>query len=268
MLSRLALRLAAMEALAPSSLLETGGGMTLVGRHVYDSRQMLIDGLDETLENQPVICVYTEEVEGLPYMGNKIALELFSVSLVVEMTIVSKSTIGVQDAEHNFATIGEINVPLMESVHEGILDVLEAQVMRRLVLKADCDDAKQLFHSIAIEVVALQSYPLRDNARSARLAGRTLSIKCRILPDDWPEASLTPVVREGFDLLPNPLQKVARFLPEQSSGYQLCKEIVPLIQGQGTLTGLAEASAFVGLNRVATANNNDAAVHIVFPTQS
>ena len=101
-LARLALRLAAVEALCPAAALAAspaGPFPTVAGDRVYDSRIDLIaaaEGTDDLaaalaeIENKPILVVYTEEQGTTPYGEVKYPAGEEIVTLVIEAMIASR----------------------------------------------------------------------------------------------------------------------------------------------------------------------------------
>ena len=212
MLSRLALRLAAVEALAPTAALTTGLWPTVAAGRVFDSRQTPLDGLVDE-EARPLIVVYTEGAEARPFGDGKTRPDHIVCDLVVELMLIVKGAVELQRPDGTVVTEGAVGTPIMERQHEALLDLLEAQVTRRLRGEVDVDTDTLRFRAVAKEIGAITSVPQRDETRTERLAARTLVFSCRIPADAWPaQGALAGVAR-----LPEPLASVYAGLPAGSS---------------------------------------------------
>jgi hypothetical protein len=242
MLSRLALRLAAVEALAPYAVHATGAFPTIAGARVFDSRQDPVDALD-AIEGQPILIVYTEQGLGSPYPhGRQMAHSgEYTIDLTIEAMIAARAVVEVQNEDGSTSSYGTLEAPIMEREHEALLDLLEATVMRRLVHPTDAGDpAVALFRGVGWELRHAETVPLRDPSRTVRLAARTILLRFQIPADGWPEPALVYVPPAGLDRLPEPLRRVAKALDPASSGAQLCAKLAGLIADPAPLTALRD----------------------------
>lgn len=218
MLAYTALRLAAIEALT---------GATIAGDRVYDSRQFPLDAVDASLlDAGPSLCVYTEEGDGAPYGSGRINPSDTHVWLVIEVVVVAAGAFQVMMPDGSVTMTEGGTVPITDRAHEGAVDVLAAQVRRRLSVDAalDQDAAAALFRSAHKGVIQSHDVPQRSADKAARLAGRTLRYRVHLSCDRWPA---TP----GSGVLPEPLASIASGLTLSSS--------LALVE---TLTGYAPPS--------------------------
>jgi hypothetical protein len=242
MLSRLALRLAAVEALSPYAALATGAFPTIAGARVFDSRQDPVDVLDE-IDGKPILVVYTEQGIGMPYPhGRHMAgSQQYTIDLTIEAMIAAKGVVEVIGEDGQTLELGTLETPIMEREHEALLDLLEAGVMRRLATSTDVGDpAVQLFRGVGWELRHAETVPLRDATRTVRIAARTILLRYQIPADGWPTPALDYVPATGLARLPDPLRKVALALDPASSGAALCAKLAAMIPDPAPLTRLVE----------------------------
>jgi len=263
MLSRVALRLAAIEALAPYARLASGPWPTIAGPRVYDSRQDPIDGLDE-IEVRPVISVYTEETAAEPYASGRSQPDHVTIDLVVELMMLVKGSVTLTLPDGSTVTEGTADAPISERAHEGLLDLLEATVRRRLEGRFDFDAQTELFRKVCKQIPHIGSVPQRDSSRTVRLAARTVVFRCVVPADKWPAPSLTPAAATGLDRLPEPLRTVAYGLPAGSSGRALCTRIATWLVDPAALTPLLLAELNLGLDRLPNATTVDQRAEVQF----
>lgn len=255
-MSRIALRLAAIEALCPSLLVSAGPWPTIAGNNVYDSRIELLESdekLASDLENVPVVIVYTEQDRTStidPSVNTPADVRLCHLS--VELMIASTGEIEIEQADGTKQTIGAITPPVTDRQHEALLDLLEGQVTR-LLGKRDGEDrlaSSKLFNQVAMEVRGIDSEPKRSADGATRLAARTVTFQIKMKSEKWPlDLAAGQNAPAGFNLLPEPLRTVANGLDPNSTGYRLCQSLVSLVHVPALRTPLQEVHAFLGMGR-------------------
>jgi len=247
-LSRLALRLAAVEALRPSATGSAGPFPTLAGPRVYDSRLDVIDTLSD-IDAKPMLLVYTEEQNNKPY-GNAVHRPDESiVTLVVEISVALRGEVEIAHPDGTTETVNTVETPLTDREHEALLDVLEATVRRVFDRNATVASAA-LFFLVAMEVRAIESEPLRDADKTTRLAARTLKFTVKVVGDRWPVPTLPPSpAATGLARLPEPLASVARAVPSTSSAGALLARVAAWLPDPDGLTPLAAINPSVALDR-------------------
>ena len=254
-LSRLALRLAAYEALCPYASVAAsppGPWPTLAGAEVFDSRVDPVASEDawnaflKAIENQPLIILYTEEQETSPVEGDYPA-DKEIVELVAELMIAATGPLAVEQPGGGTTTIGALGAPLTDRQHEATLDLLEAQV--RYVLDPQGYAATAAtYRKVARELHHVHSVPQRDADKAARIAARTLKFRLRVAATAWPLQPSAPPA-SGLALLPQPLQGVAQALDPASSGALLCAELAGLVAQPAALTPLSDIRVLANLDR-------------------
>lgn len=247
-LHRLALRLAAVEALCPAAYEATGPYPTLAGSLVYDSRQVPIDQLAPD-KPRPVLLVYTEEDKGTPWGSGRHRPDEVLVTLVVEALIAARGTVLIDLPDGSTDTVGVADVGPTDPEHEALLDVLEAQVRYILDARQPAPSAA-LYRRIAMEVRSVESVPLRDAEKTTRLAFRTISFSVQVKTTEWP----APGQPAG---LPEPLRTVAEALPEGSYGRRICDRVAGLVPTPPGLVPLEAVDIFAGIGRMPTAEDYD-----------
>lgn len=269
-LARLALRLAAVEALCPSALATSGPWPTLAGANVYDSRIDLIEGdadrLDE-LEGSPIVIVYTEDDELAPYGEAKYPAQEQIVHLAVQILIAAKGAVEVENASGQTETFGAVVAPVTDRQHEALLDMLESMVRRVLGKRTgeDMPPSARIYDRVAMEVRHIDSVPQRSADRATRYAARTVTFRLKIKAESWPSVDRQP---SGIDLLPEPLRGVAKALDPASTGYALCQSLIALAPSPPTRTPMATIRAFLGMGRTPTQESgvdSDIEAQVPFP---
>jgi hypothetical protein len=263
MLARVALRLAAVEALAPYAALVSGPWKTIAGGRVYDSRQDPIDGLDE-FEARPVISIYTEEMTAEPYGSGLSRPDHVTVDLVCELMMLTKGSVQLTLPDGSIVTEGTADMPISERAHEALLDLLEATVRRRLEARHDFDAQTELFRRVCKEIRQISSVPQRDSTRTVRLAARTVTFRCVVAADRWPDPALAPQAASGLDRLPEPLRAVALAMPAGSSARAVCERLASLLADPAALTPLALIDLGIGLDRLPDAKTVDQRAKVTF----
>lgn len=261
-LSRLALRLAAVEALCPAASLVSGRYPTLAGSRVYDSRMDAIDALAEDQQGHPIIVVYTEQSRAVPYAGGKLGSKEHFVDLVIEAGIAVACTIKTIAADGTETEQGDIDFPVTDRQTEAALDLHEAMIRRVFDKRAANPDS--LFFKVAMDVQSIESDPLRDADKTTRLALRTIRLECKVKAEAWPEPSLAPVALTELDRLPEPLRSVALGLPN-GVARTLCGDLAPLMPDAFGLTGLAAIDIFAAFNRQPATNDHDIRASVIIP---
>lgn len=222
-LSRLALRLAAVESLCPSALAETGPWPTWAGNRVYDSRIAPITDANDwknfvaSVDGKPMVAIYTEEQETNPTEGEYPADREF-VELYAEIMIAASAFVEVDGQK-----IGSIEAPITDAQHEAMLDLLEQQL--RNMLDPQSEAATAPYVKVAFELHHVKSVPMRDAVnRQSRQAARTISFKVRVR---HAQAFGNPKPGEPADIagLPEPLKAVALAVTPSSPAGQLLRQI-------------------------------------------
>lgn len=226
-LSRLALRLAAVESLSPSALIETGPWPTWAGNRVYDSRIAPIADANDwkeflaEVDGKPIVSIYTEEQETNPIEGATYPAEVETVELYAEIMIAAGAVVEVDGQE-----VGSIEAPITDAQHEAMLDMLEQQLRNLLDPQSEANTgSKSPYVKIAWELHHVKSVPMRDAVnRQSRQAARTISFKIKVRRT---YAFGTPKPGEPADIagLPEPLKSVALAVEPTSPAGQLLRQI-------------------------------------------
>ena len=274
-LSRLALRLAAVEALCPSSVAETGPWPTWAGSSVYDSRITPFADADawqtfiEQVQGSPLVTVYTEEQETDPTTGEYPA-DREMVDLVIEIMIAVGASVEVEGLDGQPLQVGSLEAPITSPQHEAMLDMLEHQI--RSLLDPMSPAASLPYTKVARELHHVKSAPVRDATdRLSRQAARTLTFKLRVA-HAAPYANAAAAIAGGAaaDIanLPEPMLSVAKALDPQSAAGQLVRQIARGQPPAPVLTPMNDMRVYTGLNRGAaapTAANADIVSDVQLP---
>lgn len=266
-LSRLALRLAAVEALCPAALIGTGPYPTVAGPRVDDSRIDLIAAAESpeelaqalsALEDKPLLVVYTEEQQTAPYGDGqfKYPAEENIVTLVIEAMIAGSGVMQIEMPDGTTQSVGTFEAPVTDRQHEAMLDLLEAQVRYILTPKNRAPSAT-LYNKVAMETRTIHSDPQRASDRTLRLASRTIKFHVKVKGEIWPQVPASPAPT-GLDMLPDPLKCVAKGLLSGSSGASLCATIAASIAGAPALPPpLQGVDMYLNLNGVVSETDQD-----------
>jgi len=257
-LSRLALRLAAIEALKPAASVADPDGLfpTLAGLRVFDSRIDAIESLSDDEKGAPIAIVYTETTKSSPYDGSKHRPDEHFVDLVIEALMAFRSEVEVTSPDGTTVSVGGYETPITDRESEAILDVHEALIRRVFDRKAAVASAS-LFFRVAMEVRSIDSEPLRDSDKTTRLAQRTIRFACKVKGEAWAPPAIAAEPPVGLQRLPEPLQMVALALPDGSAGRAICDKMAGLIPEAGALISLSGIDFFVAANRTPTAADFD-----------
>jgi hypothetical protein len=118
-----------------------------------------------------------------------------------------------------------VGYPETDAQLEGSLDLLEFQVLRRL--QYDLSPLPVLFRSF-VRIRKHDSHRQVLDQSGVKLACRILVLTCEVNDDQvliYNPASTAPVLPTGFDVLPEPLRRVAKALPAGSSGLEVCTSL-------------------------------------------
>lgn len=214
-LNRIALRLAVVEALAP-----TGATVypTLAGDRVYDTATPIFDVSTLGDSTFGYVQVTTEDSSTKPAGAGRDhtgAIEA-RCRLALEMTYgrAQRGEDGGLSFEANAASI-------------AMLDCFEWQVVS--ALECARRTGGPLAHAV-IHFEEMESEQAMDADLAVPLAIRRLVIECRVPRVGFPAAEATDLAR-----LPSPLREVAKLLPENSYGAGICTRLAGLITGENPM---------------------------------
>ena len=200
MLARTFMRLCALEALRPSSLLATNGPWpTIAEQYVSDSRIDPIDDLAGDEAKRPLIGVYTEATSLTKIAQAGPLFHKGEVDLVFEISVVSKFAVdGGQPIIDFCETDGET---------EAALDALEDEIYQVLHFAP----SGALFQNMAKGIAeSWESNAHRSGEEEIRLARRTIRARYRMKESYLDPAPTTAPV--DLDRLPAALQPIASAL--------------------------------------------------------
>jgi hypothetical protein len=206
-LPALALRLAAIEVLAPHGTPANGPWPTLAGGAVYDSAIGPVDGTDAA-ERLVTIGVYSEGAGAEP-MGSGRDIVTVAVEAMVDLTF--DVSIAVRDQA------GALAYAATDAAAEASLDWIEAQIVAALIARSTAGALPLILKRIA----SARSQRFADPDTGARLAARLLTLTCAVVAGDLKVAAGA----SDLDRLPLPLRAVALALPAGSYGRVICEQV-------------------------------------------
>lgn len=222
-LARTALRLATIAALKGD---DAATGPTIANNRVYDSR--ISDFSPETYpaDALPSVVVLTDEDEGdaLSSQNGGPPFERM-VKLVIEFAMVQGFDVALEDGGTEFVP----GYPATDTEHEASLDLLEFQIKRRL---ADDPAAFSTLWRSFTRVWKFDCHRQVMDDQGIKIAARILTWVCQVPDDQVIIHKNTETLPVGWNVLPEPLRRVAIALPENSAGQDVCiaiaKALVPL----------------------------------------
>lgn len=242
-LHRLALRLAAIEALAPSAFAAGSQWPTIAGPRVYDSLQTALD--DTALrEAVPILVVYTEDERATPQGRADYPADASTVTLIVEAMIGLPGRLEMDGKGGGTVVLPQPS--LSDQLHEAMLDALEAQV--RLALSPSSYTGEgAAYRFVAMELRGIESLPWRSAEQADRLAVRTISLTVRVRETAWPRPGFVAQDASGTDALPQPLRTVALALAPGSPGRMVCESVAELLRPPVVLPAPQPMHIFAGM---------------------
>lgn len=240
-LARTALRLAALEALAPHAQIVAAEPVwpTFAAGQVYDT-QMSPVALTAYNASLPVISVSIDETKTDPYVtnndasldgdGREMATLAFEIMVPVRL---------VDEQGNAFDGVGPT-----DAMAKAMLDLIEDQILQRL---GDARMNGPLRHVLR-SVAAIESRPYADPDTDVHLSASRLELTCHIAQRSrWP--AVLPEAPQPFDYLPEPLASVARELPEGGYAFQVATTLGALIGRPALFPALNEIRLAANLAR-------------------
>lgn len=215
-ISTTALRLAAIEALAPTDLILAGattGWPTVLGPRIFDSGATTHDRVPSN-PGDLIAAVYTDEMRGDP-RGEEYGYA--PQDLIVDLVFDLEIPILGED--------GSLLVALADADASAKLELAAAQI-RRVLARSPL-----LVPRLVKSFGRIEARWTRDPDLGVRLARLTLRIPCAIDDDDWEEAT---------DGLPSPASLVAAAMPAASYGAGILAQIAAAWTDPAELPRLAE----------------------------
>jgi len=217
-LVRTALRLAAVNALQGAN---ATSGPTIAKNRVYDSRISDFDPEAYPDDALPTVIILADQDEG-EQLSKQNGGPPFDrhVDLVFELGMIQK----VRDDNGT-----DLIYPQTDAQLEAALDMLEFQIARRLGY--DPDASATLFRSFARPLKTDCHRQVMDDA-GVKIACRLLTWTCKVNDDQVRIVNEKNTLPYGFNVLPEPLRRVAHALPN-GSGFDICvaiaKALTPLV---------------------------------------
>ncbi|WAC26421.1 hypothetical protein [Ancylobacter sp. SL191] len=207
MLAAAALRLAVIEALCPTAAVRGEDGATfptLAEHRVFDSRQILVDELDDARPYTPSISVYVEDVrverrgDAAPSVRGNPTCTLV---IVTELAEIARDPDGdaVRQENGNLATMALVDSDPRQRL---VLEALTAQVRKVIVRGPEAVAVRRVMK--AVQSIELEAFSLPQLSR--RWLRYLMLVSCEIADDKFTDAP-------G---LPEPLRSVAAELPDGS----------------------------------------------------
>lgn len=239
MLSRLALRIAVMEALAPTG---AAAFPTIAQNRVFDSRIDHLDSLDAE-EARPLLVITTDDTVAGLYGTAPDNPEDTTVTLTVEAMVATRGTVSIP-AEGGGAPVevGDVYTGATDAEREAVLDLLEAQ-LRRVLARSNRMPTAALLREVVVDVHHIDSQPFRDSDRAVRLSARAIKFSVRVFADEWP--------LPGLAGLPQPLARVAAALPAGSPYTAILASLAATLSATPALPAApGEIHIAVGIDRL------------------
>jgi hypothetical protein len=219
-LYRTALRLAALESLRPTAMLNSQGPWpTLAADRVFDSR---LDPIEDLTRDQHKACIVVYTEGDLGYAGQRRGGPPFrrEVDLIFEISQIAAAP---SDANPAVYVAG---VPQTDAELEAELDRIESEIYFALMWATNGvtvpfgSNRTTLFRALTGRMVTdPRSMPHRTSEEGVRLAMRTVTWKVQTPDDDFEGAPVEALL--GLDRLPEPLKKVVKALATTAYGKQI-----------------------------------------------
>ena len=239
-LSRLALRLAVIEALSPHALKAAASPVwpTAAEGRVLDSQMTPETFAEQAAQRLPVVAVFTDEAKTEGYGTARDATLDGSerVTLAIEIMVPAAFGKG-QDGAYIVPAVA------LDALTEATLDMLEEQIRERL---SEARRSRPLCDILQV-IGEIESKPWRDADLDTRLSARRVEFDCQTAArGPWPAAGAT-----GLDRLPSPLREVAVALPSESYGAKVVSIVAAALGTPAVLTALTELRLAANMARVA-----------------
>lgn len=215
-LARTALRLATVAALKGAN---SATGPTIARNRVYDSR--IADFSPETYPDdaKPTVIILTDEDEGdaLSLQNGGPPFKRL-ISLVMEFAMIQGFDVPIEDGGVAFVP----GYPATDAEHEASLDLLEFEITRRLA--SDLDPLCALFRSFT-RVWKHDCHRQVLDETGIKIAARILTWTVEVSDDQVKIYKTGSTLPTGYDILPEPLRRVAKALPAGNER-KLCDALV------------------------------------------
>lgn len=239
-LARTALRLAALEALAPFAMQGEASPPwpTMAGARVSDSQIEVVAETDAE-RRMPLIVVFADEAktEGLGTALDATFEGAGREKVTLAFEIMVPGVIR-HDAETEILPFAGT-----DAMAEGFLDMVEEQIRQRI---ADARTSKPLC-LVLDRIEEITSTPWRDPDLDIRLSARRVEFTCIVRQGGrWPEPSAS-----GLEALPSPLREVSQELPDGSYGRSVCEALARMLGDRAVFATLSEIRLAARLDRQA-----------------
>lgn len=242
MFSHLALRLAAVEALAPTAkILAECQGQTVtdwptLARHRVLDSQIEAAAATEAEAMTPIIGVFTDdsetEAQGEGQDAEAEPYETVTLAFEVQVPVVSRD-------EQGLPVIGTAET---DALAEAFVNTICAQI-RAVLARARMDGP---LRHVLVMVSKTSTRAWSDADTMVRLSARRIEMSCRVRAD----GELRPG-EVGLDRLPSPLREVALDLPANSYGRLSAERVASILTDADALPALQEMRLAVNLARAA-----------------
>jgi hypothetical protein len=241
-LARTALRLAAMEALAPHDQIAAPSPAwpTFADDRVLDST-IEMDAIPEheagAARRRARVAVFTDEAK-TEALGSALDATfagdgLEKVTLALEIMVPAV----IRDNDQRWV----VPVAGTDAMAEGFLDMIEEQIRHRL---AD-GRLNEPLCLVLDRIEEITSSPWRDADLDTRLSARRVEFACIVRQGGrWPVPAAS-----GLDALPSPLREVARALPAGSYGRKVCDTLAAALGDRAVFPALTDIRLAANLAR-------------------
>lgn len=237
-LSRTALRLAVIEALAPHSqaVAPAPAWPTFAGAQVFDSQiaPVALGRIDTAL---PVIVVSVDAAKTGPRGTAQDVTPAGDGDEVATLACEIMVPVKIRDGESEAVSL----VGPTDAMAKALLELIEDQIQQRL---ADARMNGPLQH-VLVTISEIESQPYSDPDTDVLLSATRLELTCHIRQRErWPTPGAAGLAR-----LPHPLREVAQALPPESYGGKVAAGLADLIGNPAVFPALNEMRLAANLTR-------------------
>lgn len=248
MLARTFIRLCALEAVRPSSMLDDNSPAwpTIAGKYVYDSRLDPIEDISAD-ERRPVLVIYTEDEHQDKVSQSGPVFYKSAVDLVFEISVIATERAG----DEAFV----VGTAYTDAELEANLDAFENQIWHALHL----GPTGAMFRSLVnLPALSWQSHPMRSSEEGVRVAARTIRAKINVRDVCYTAAPVTAPT--GLNRLPPVLREIALKLDDSTYLAAIAKGIAVAAPVMPLRTNLESVGVEVDVRKIDTPQDSASSV--------